>query len=169
MTLKLAVVLLAAGTVVAQSDKPYTNPTPQSRLPIGTPGDKIEISNIYDITQEQCTKLGGTWHIMEGTGKVILTNPPISQDHCDLGSSGGAPPSITPPQPEWVPDPSAGHYDCPDGWMASKIVSLEPEKWHDPFSVNFYPGYLTQIPALDKKGHALGVRPLPPTCMQEKP
>jgi hypothetical protein len=76
-----------------------------------------------------------------------------------------------PPQPEWVPDPSAGHYDCPDGWIAYE--SVEPKVYRSPagglgssFTQEYFPNY--SIPHVDKKGHVLSERPKPPICIQEK-
>lgn len=74
--------------------------------------------------------------------------------------------SDSPPQPEWVPDPSAGHYDCPDGWIA--VVPSEPPKYSPPLL--FVPARAVHIeakPNLDKKGHVLGERPKSPICVQE--
>jgi hypothetical protein len=65
-----------------------------------------------------------------------------------------------PPKPEWVPDPSAGHYDCPDGWMAYKVA--EPEKpYYGPVAAIY------RAPTLDKKGHILDDRPSPGICIKE--
>jgi hypothetical protein len=69
-----------------------------------------------------------------------------------------------PPVPtyEWVPDPSAGHYDCTEGYTA--MESVEPQKYSDRFQ---------SVPAvyiitnLDKKGHVLGNRPAPPICVKD--
>jgi hypothetical protein len=72
---------------------------------------------------------------------------------------GGAA-SCIPPKPEWVADPSAGHYDCPDGWTAYKAE--EPRK--------FFTGPIAAIyraPTLDKKGHVLDDRPSPGICIQD--
>lgn len=68
------------------------------------------------------------------------------------------------PTPEWVPDPSAGHYDCPEGWMAYQ--KAEPPVMRDgPIAANMHAIY-REIPK-DKKGHLLGERPDPPICIQE--
>jgi hypothetical protein len=70
------------------------------------------------------------------------------------------------PKPEWVPDPSAGHYDCPDGWMA--YSRSEPDVYHIGGAVAAYAQpaiYIT--PRLDKKGHVLNEQPPPPICIKE--
>ena len=69
------------------------------------------------------------------------------------------------PQPEWVPDPSAGHYDCPDGWTAMR--SAEPEKWHTPNILVNGMAMGGGPPTLDKKGHVLAERPSPPVCVSD--
>ena len=69
-----------------------------------------------------------------------------------------------PPIPEWVPDPSAGHYDCPDGWTA--MASVEPMKYSDRFQS--VPAVYV-LPLLDKKGHELKSQPAPPICIKDKP
>lgn len=67
------------------------------------------------------------------------------------------------PTPEWVPDPSAGHYDCPDGYSA--YVRSELSKYSERFgSINA----VLITPELDKKGHALRGRPEPPKCIQDQ-
>jgi len=65
------------------------------------------------------------------------------------------------PVPEWVPDPSAGHYDCPEGWTA--YAKAEPPK----FSGIIYEDDVYIRPSTDKKGHVLGVRPPAPICIQD--
>jgi hypothetical protein len=70
------------------------------------------------------------------------------------------------PSPVWVADPSAGHYDCPDGWTA--YGKSEPEV----FKAGGYAvpaSAIYRTPNLDKKGHVLGEQPVPPICLQEKP
>ena len=69
-----------------------------------------------------------------------------------------------PPKPEWVPDPSAGHYDCPDGWTA--MASVEPMKYYDRFQLT---PTVYVSPTLDKKGHELKSQPAPPICIKDKP
>jgi len=76
------------------------------------------------------------------------------------------------PKPEWVPDPSAGHYDCPNGWMA--YTKSEPEKWSPGgATMTFASGQEAMssavfiTPPLDKKGHILGVQPPVPICIKE--
>lgn len=67
------------------------------------------------------------------------------------------------PQPKWIPDPSAGHYDCPDGWTA--MVSAEPPVWSGSYGqiqLNIPPP-----PPRDKKGHVLGVQPPAPICLRD--
>lgn len=72
---------------------------------------------------------------------------------------------VTPdPTPEWVPDPSAGHYDCKAGWTA--YSKSEPVKYSDsmaPIAAVYNP------PPTDAKGHVLGVRPPAPICIKDKP
>jgi hypothetical protein len=68
--------------------------------------------------------------------------------------------SCSPPKPEWVPDPSAGHYDCPDGWMA--YSRSEPYPPYNGPVVSIY-----RAPTTDKKGHVLQDRPAVPICIQE--
>ena len=64
------------------------------------------------------------------------------------------------PKPEWVPDPSAGHYDCPNGWMA--YSPSEPEvPYYGPIAAMYH------HPPTDKKGHILGVQPPMPICIKE--
>ena len=70
-----------------------------------------------------------------------------------------------PPIPEWVPDPSAGHYDCPDGWTA--MESVEPEKYYGLTMGGW--AYIEPHPTLDKKGHKLKSQPAPPICIKDKP
>lgn len=67
-----------------------------------------------------------------------------------------------PPKPEWVPDPSAGHYDCPDGW--TEYARREPIKpFYGPVAAIFIP------PNTDKNGHLIGERPDPGICIKDKP
>jgi hypothetical protein len=63
------------------------------------------------------------------------------------------------PKPEWVPDPRAGHYDCPDGWTA--FSSSEPE------IPRTFANLIYSPQPKDKKGHLLGVRPAPGICIQD--
>ena len=94
------------------------------------------------------------------TGDVLIVGP--------TGALSLAPDA---PNPEWVPDPSAGHYDCPDGWTA--MASVEPMKYYDRFQLTSNPlGMLPPVyvsPTLDKKGHELKYRPAPPICIKDKP
>jgi hypothetical protein len=62
--------------------------------------------------------------------------------------------------PHWVPDPSAGHYDCPDGWTA--FSRSEPTI---PWSGSVSAVYIE--PHKDKKGHVLGEQPPPPICIRD--
>ena len=65
------------------------------------------------------------------------------------------------PKPEWVPEPSAGHYDCPNGWMA--YSPSEPEvPYYGPIATIYH------HPPKDKKGHILGVQPPVPICIKEQ-
>lgn len=64
------------------------------------------------------------------------------------------------PKPEWVPDPSAGHYDCPNGWTAYSRS--------EPNLVGIGPVSAIYIaPHLDKKGHLLGDQPPMPICIKD--
>jgi hypothetical protein len=71
-------------------------------------------------------------------------------------------PGSSPPKPEWVPDPSAGHYDCPDGWTA--FSQSEPNPHVD---VSIATNAIYIAPPRDKKGHVLGSQPPPPICVQD--
>lgn len=65
------------------------------------------------------------------------------------------------PQPTWVQDPSAGHYDCPDGWTA--YSRAEPYPPNDgPFAAVYY------APTKDAKGHVLQDQPKPGICVKDK-
>ena len=69
----------------------------------------------------------------------------------------------SPPTPEWVPDPSAGHYDCPDGWTAFRPD--EPTKFgNNGIAIGIYHPL-----TLDRKGHLLYDRPPVPICIQDAP
>lgn len=77
-------------------------------------------------------------------------------------SDGSAWKTSAAPAPEWIPDPSAGHYDCPEGWMAYQ--KAEPPVMRDgPIAAS---AIYREAPK-DKKGHLLGERPEPPICIQE--
>src|ERR1700675_4496542 len=67
------------------------------------------------------------------------------------------------PQPTWVSDPSAGHYDCPEGWTA--YVAAEPSKFSEGGIMTL--GMYIR-PPLDAKGHVLASRPSPAICVQDK-
>ena len=67
----------------------------------------------------------------------------------------------TTPIPEWVPDPSAGHYDCPDGWTAYARSEPMPYKIPGPVAAVYFP------PKTDKKGHVLNDQPEKPICLAE--
>lgn len=84
---------------------------------------------------------------------------------CTPMQAGGDPTYKPAPKPEWVPDPSAGHYDCPDGWLA--MQSVEPEVWKPPYWGPTFNDTIPAPPSRDKKGHVLGYRPPPPICVQE--
>jgi hypothetical protein len=124
-----------------------------------------------------------------GTGTV--TEPPFTNpsnyDHACIGKDYEPVPcpdnsvhradgtDLITPTPEWVPDPSAGHYDCPDGWTAYQRE--EPNKWSDSSialaanlgttSGNGVVSAIYRRPQLDKKGHELGVQPPPPICIKD--
>jgi hypothetical protein len=51
-------------------------------------------------------------------------------------------------QPTWVPDPSFGHFDCPDGWIA-----YERSEPYPPFQGSTAAVYIA--PPHDAKGHVL--------------
>lgn len=79
---------------------------------------------------------------------------------------GGPTAQVIIPSPVWVADPSAGHYDCPNGWTA--YGRSEPEV----FKAGGYAvpaSAIYRTPNLDKKGHVLSEQPSPPICIQEKP
>ena len=64
------------------------------------------------------------------------------------------------PKSVWIPDPSAGHYDCPEGWTA--FGKVEPEKpYYGPIAAIYHE------PPKDKKGHILGVQPPQTVCIQD--
>jgi hypothetical protein len=68
------------------------------------------------------------------------------------------------PFARWIADPSAGHYDCPDGWMA--YAKSEPPVYRDgPIAANAVAIYIP--PRKDKKGHLIGEQPSAPICIQE--
>ncbi len=67
------------------------------------------------------------------------------------------------PSPVWVADPSAGHYDCPEGWLA--YTRSEPEVYQVIAPVPA----VYRAPNCDKKGHVLNEQPPLPICIQEKP
>lgn len=80
----------------------------------------------------------------------------ISQSPCP------APKAVVTPQPTWVQDPSAGHYDCPDGW--TEYSREEPSRWNPGgaiLTVNI-------PPQLDYKKHVLNPRPDPGICVKDK-
>lgn len=77
-----------------------------------------------------------------------------------FAQSGRNVPDVTPPKPEWVPDPSAGHYDCPDGWTAFSRSEPYPV-WNGPIAAIFV------APHKDKKGHILGEQPALPICVRD--
>lgn len=72
--------------------------------------------------------------------------------------------NVTPtsPIPEWVPDPSAGHYDCPEGWTA--FSRSEPNPQIDTIVAT---NAIYIAPPRDKKGHILGSQPPPGICVQD--
>jgi hypothetical protein len=72
-----------------------------------------------------------------------------------------------PPKPEWIPDPSAGHYDCPAGWMAYQKAE-PPVLWDGPVAASASSTSAVYItPPKDKKGHLIGAQPPPPICIKE--
>lgn len=72
-----------------------------------------------------------------------------------------APKVVVTPQPTWVQDHSAGHYDCPDGWTA--YSRAEPYPPNDgPFAAVYY------APTKDAKGHVLQDQPKPGICVKDK-
>lgn len=81
---------------------------------------------------------------------------PCPGPDCDKGITITVQPTL---QPEWVPEPSAGHYDCPNGWVA--YSRSEPYPPVTAVNANYVP-----LPT-DKKGHVLGVRPPEPICIQD--
>lgn len=64
------------------------------------------------------------------------------------------------PTPEWVPDPSAGHYDCPEGW--THYLPSEP-----PPHTIVIRNAIYISPNLDKKKHVLLDRPAAGKCIQD--
>lgn len=66
------------------------------------------------------------------------------------------------PLPTWVPDPSAGHYDCPDGWIA--YSRSEPT-----YTAGQLGGLIYHPQMQDAKGHVLADRPEPGICVQVQP
>lgn len=90
-----------------------------------------------------------------GNGEIISGNASTlnAPSNYDLRS---------PPQPVWVPDPSAGHYDCPGGWTAYSrsepyAVRWTGELWSDGLGT-----------LMDAKGHILKLRPDPGICVEDK-
>ena len=66
-----------------------------------------------------------------------------------------------PPTPVWVEDPSAGHYDCPEGWM--EYEPAEPPVYRNgPQTLPYM-----SVPK-DAKGHVLKFRPAPGICIEVK-
>jgi hypothetical protein len=70
-----------------------------------------------------------------------------------------------PPQPAWVPDPSAGHYDCPDGWTEYSRSEPYPPT-NNLYTLNDGPP-LGFYETLDAKGHVLALRPAPGICIKD--
>jgi hypothetical protein len=109
--------------------------------------------------------------------QIPTTGPPYGMDCLRPGKEIAgvkklewyACPTGEPPKPEWVPDPSAGHYDCPDGWTA--YTKSEPEVWsYGGATFAAYPITANGVfipPPRDKKGHVLGVQPPAPICVVE--
>lgn len=77
--------------------------------------------------------------------------------------TGGNPP---PPQPIWVPNPSAGHYDCPDGWAA--YSRTEPASFNSAFSANGVMDFRNYTIQTDANGHVIESRPAPGICVEDK-
>jgi len=134
----VVIVLLLAMPLFAQSDKSS----------VGTSGTAVFIPKSGNLPTYEC----------HHEGRAMVCTMPTSGISIALSSSPV-------PQPEWVPDPSAGHYDCPDGWMA--MISAEPEKWHIPNTFVNGMAMGGGPPNLDKKGHILRDRPSPPICIQD--
>ena len=72
---------------------------------------------------------------------------------------------VTAPAPTWVPDPSAGHYDCPEGWM--HYAPAEPQVYHEMPSSMHLPYFEPPRVTRDAKGHVLGTPPAPGICVKE--
>jgi hypothetical protein len=146
----------------AQSDKPIVQYDPHEPVSMKSAG--ITVMDDYvcyrDANQNGeilCSFAGEPFHkvrpIAQGSGQIAGDVHPTSTV---VGPT---------PQPEWVPDPSAGHYDCPDGWTAMR--SAEPEKWRAPYNGPIAAPYYLGKPNLDKKGHVLAERPSPPVCVSD--
>lgn len=80
-----------------------------------------------------------------------------------LGETTNIPNKV--PNPVWVPDPSAGHYDCPDGW--SEYARREPPPPPPRFGATFDQPICISGCA-DAKGHVFQERPSPGICVEEK-
>lgn len=74
-----------------------------------------------------------------------------------------APKVVVTPQPTWVQDPSAGHYDCPNGWTAYS----RGEPYKPNFGVTFTDG-LNGGALTDAKGHLMNQRPESGICVKDK-
>ncbi len=64
------------------------------------------------------------------------------------------------PNPVWVPDPSAGHYDCPNGWTA--YSRSEPDVVPSISNAPLYPSLM------DAKGHFLRSQPKAGICVKDQ-
>jgi hypothetical protein len=100
------------------------------------------------------------WRVHAQNTGTITIKPPDSSSATYILKPDGT------PIPNWVPDPSAGHFDCPDGWIAYERT--EPRTYSE--QLQSVPA-IYQAPILDTKGHVLGAKRTPQyaACIQEKP
>jgi hypothetical protein len=138
--------------VVANSD-----PLPASQgLKVITQAAPQHYSSLSELAKHA---INGMCIVMDSEGYAQEACPDVT-----LQTNPGGPGSIplAASAPEWVPDPSAGHYDCPTGWIA--YTRSEPQVYSDaPISAAAV--FIT--PPVDEKGHVLGSQPAPPICIQE--
>ena len=109
----------------------------------------------------QMTQMTGGYICSSGADSIVISTVP-----CPGGvplTYGGAPPPS--PQPVWVPDPSAGHYDCVEGYSHYERSKDQPKLPYDgPIAAPYFVG---PKPTVDAKGHVLGERPAPGICVKD--
>jgi hypothetical protein len=153
---RFAFFFLMATSLFAQSREPETIPF---QITTGSANTVPSAFKIWDQSSHLVLTLSMDGKVTYGDG--YTPNEAAVQFWNAVQKYAPYPPgTVKPPTAEWVSDPSAGHYDCPDGWMA--FSKSEPDPRVDTI-VTANAIYIP--PPRDKKGHVLGSQPPPPICI----